>query len=216
VNLRIILPLLLGLLAVPSLHAQTEARVSPAELDAERSRIAAERAAVEKRAVQERSACYQKFAVEDCLAESRRRARVQLDQLRRDEARVNDIGRRERGSAALDRLDRKNAPERAQEAEAHREQSLKSQQGREERAAERAGGRAAAAAQAEEKRRVFENKQRTHAQKQAGQAERRAQAPAEVERHESKLRRADEHNAEREKKSAERKKPRAAPLPPPS
>ena len=215
-NKTITLLLLLGWMALPPLQAQTEARVSQAELDAERSRIAAERAVLEQRSSQERAACYQKFAVEDCLSESRRARRVTLDRLRRDEARINDIERRERGSAALERLDQKNAPQRGEDAAARRDQSLKSQQEREERAAGHAAGRASAAAQAEDKRRAFEDKQRVHAEQQARQAERRAQGPAERERFESKQRRAAEHNAERDRKNAEREKPRAAPLPPPS
>jgi hypothetical protein len=213
---QIILSMLLCLVSMSSLHAQTEARVSPVELDTERSRIAAERAALERRALQERTACYQKFAVEDCLSESRARQRVTLDQLRRDEARINDITRRERGGKALERLDQKNAPERARDDAAKREQAQQSQQGREERAADHAAGRASAAAQAGEKQRAFDNKQRAHAERQAGQDEREARTSAERERHEDKLRRAAEHNAERERKNAERKKPRAAALPPAS
>lgn len=213
---KIILSLLLGLLAGPPLQAQTDARVRPAERDAERSRIAAERAALDQRVARERAACYQKFAVEDCLAESRRASRVMLDQLRRDEARLNDIERRERGSAALEKLDQKNAPSRGDEAAAKRDQSLKSQQEREERTADHAASRASAAAQAGDKRRAFEGKQRVHAAQQGSEAERRARAPIERERHEDKLRRAAEHNAERDRNNAERTKPRAAPLPPPS
>ena len=213
---KLILSLLFGLMAVPSLHAQTEARVSAAELDAERSRIATERAAVDKRALEERTACYKKFAVEDCLAESRRRQRVILDQLRRDEARINDITRRERGGRALERLDRKNAPEQADSEAARREEALKAQQGREDRAASHAAGRASAAAQSEDKRRSFDNKQRAHAERQARQAEREGRVSTQRQQREDKLRRAAEHNAERDRKNAERQKPRAAPLPPAS
>lgn len=212
----LILSLLFGLMAVPSLHAQTEARVSAAELDAERSRIAAERAAVNQRALEERTACYKKFAVEDCLADSRRRQRVVLDQLRRDEARIHDITRRERGGKALERLDRKSAPEQADREAAKREEAQKAQQGREDRAASHAAGRASAAAQTEDKQRSFDNKQRAHAERQARQAEREARASTERQQHEDKLRRAAEHTAERDRKNAQRKKPPAAPLPPAS
>ncbi len=213
---KVILSLLLGLIAASMPHAQTQPRLSAAELDAERSRIAAERSTLEQRGVQERTACYQKFAVQDCLNESRRRSRAALDQLRRDDARVNDIERRERGNAALERLDQKNAPQPTQDTAARRAQALKSQQDRMDRAAGQAAGRASEAAQAADRRRAFEDKQRSHADRQTRQAERRVEAPKERERHEDKLRRAAEHEAERERRNAERKKPRAAALPPAS
>jgi len=218
VNQRL-LELLIGLCCFAvagTLLAQTESRVSSDEIDAERARITAERAAVNQRAMQERVACYQKFAVEDCLAESRKRQRVVLDRLKADEARIHDITRRERGSAALERLDRKAAPERSQQSATRQEQSQKDQQGREERAASHAAGRASAAARSDEKQRSFENKQRAHAERLAREAARDARGATERQRQEEKLQRAEQHRLDVEKKNAERKKPRSAPLPPAS
>ena len=211
---KLFLALFLGLIIGQSVHAQTEASVSAAELDTERTRISNERAAADRRALKERTACYQKFAVEDCLSASRLRQRLTLEQLRRDEARINDITRRERGGKALDRLDQKNAPQRAEDAEAKRDRSLESHQGREQRAADHATGRASAAERADANRRAQEKKQQAHAEHQARQAAVRDRASAERERHEDKLRRAETHRTERDKKNAERKKPRAAPLAP--
>ena len=207
---------LLALAAASALHAQTESRVSSAEIDAERSRITSERAAVNQRALQERTACYQKFAVEDCLSDSRRRQRAVLDRLKGDEARINDITRRERGSAALERLDRKAAPEKAQESATRQERSQKEQQGREDRAASHTASRASAASRSDDKQRSFENKQRAHAERLAREAARDARGPTEREQREAKLQRAEQHRLDVEKKNAQRKKPRAAPLPPAS
>ncbi len=93
---KIIALLLFGLLAAPLLHAQTEARVSASELDAERARIVTERAAAEQRGLQERTACYQKFAVQDCLQDSRRRQPILVQDAtqlaHRALARVDDNG----------------------------------------------------------------------------------------------------------------------------
>jgi len=205
-----------GLVAANALHAQTEARANRGDIDAERARIASERATVNQRALQERTACYQKFAVESCLGDSRKRQRAVLDQLKSDEARINDIVRRERGSAALERLDRKATPEKAQESATRQERSQAEQQGRDDRAASHAASRSSAAAQSEDKRRSFEDKQRAHAARVAKEAERDARAPTERERQEAKLQRAEQHRLDVEKKNADRKKPRAAPLPPAS
>lgn len=215
---RFVFALLLAVSAAASVvpvQAQTDARVSATEIDAERTRIAAARAVVNKKALDERTACYQQFAVQGCLIESRRRQRVTLDQLKRDEARINEITRRERGSAALERLDRKASPERAETSQERQERSRKEQQGREDRAATHATSRASAASEIEQKQRAFDNKQRRHAARQASEAAHDARAPKMVEDHDTKLRRAAEHQEQRARQNADRKKPRGAPLPPP-
>ena len=56
------------------------ATTGTADFEAERARLAQERKAVEERFATEQAACYQKFAVEDCLEESRRRRRAGTDE----------------------------------------------------------------------------------------------------------------------------------------
>jgi len=193
--------------------AQTVAADGNVDLAAERARLTAERSAVDRRAQQEQVACYQKFAVEDCLRASRRQRRTLDDDLKRQEAAINDIDRKRRAAAQLERLDQ--APPRSQDDPAKRQQSQQSQENREQRAVENARTRAEAAAKSEANRRDFEAKQRSNAAEQAKAAQLRADAPQERERYERKLEEAEKRRAARERRNADRSKPRSAPLPTP-
>lgn len=210
-----VLALLIGLAAVPG-WAQLGATTGTLDFDAERARLAQERKALDKRFNTEQAACYKKFAVEDCLKESRQRRRLATDDIKRQEAAINDFERRRRGAAALDKLEEKDTHPRAKDSQAQREQSLKSQQEREQRAAEHAASRAQAASEAAEKQRQFEAKQRAHADEQAKAARRRAEAPAARQAYEQKLQNAEHQRAESERRNAARTKPRSAPLPEPA
>ncbi|RZI69370.1 MAG: hypothetical protein EOP79_01975 [Variovorax sp.] len=193
--------------------AQTVAADGNVDLAAERARLKEERSVVDRRAKQEQVACYQKFAVEDCLRESRRQRRTLDDDLKRQEAAINDIDRKRRAAAQLERLDK--APPRPQDDPEKRQQSQQSQENREQRAAEHARTRAEAAAKSEANRRDFEAKQRSNAAEQAKAAKMRAEAPQERERYERKVEQAEEHRVARERRNAARSKPRSAPLPTP-
>ena len=211
---NIVLALLSALVAVP-LWAQSSATAAGADIDVERARLAEERKAISARYDADRAACYKKFAVEGCLQESRQRRRLATDDVKRQEAEINDLERKRRGAAALDKLDEKGSSARAKEADAKREESLKSQQDREQRAADHAAGRTQAASEAAEKQRQFDDKQRAHAEEQAKAARRRAEAPAARQAYEDKQQQADQHRADNQKRNADRTKPRSAPLPDP-
>lgn len=197
---------------VPAL-AQTNAASGNIDPAAERARLSKERAEIDARAKAEQTACYQRFAVEDCLQDSRRKRRTAEDSIKRQEADLNDMDRKRRAAAQLERLDK--APPRAVDDPAAQEKARQSQQGREDRAADHAASRADAAAKAEDNRRALEAKQRQHAEQQARAARLRADAPAERARFERKQEQAAKHRADRERQNAERTKPRSAPLPTP-
>ncbi len=84
---------LIASFALP-LWAQSSATTGSIELEAERTRLSAERAAIDERFAVEQAACYKKFAVEGCLQESRARRRAQTDDIKRQEAAINDIERK--------------------------------------------------------------------------------------------------------------------------
>lgn len=193
--------------------AQTSAVAGNINPDAERARLTKERAEIDARAKAEQTACYQRFAVEDCLQESRRKRRTAEDSIKRQEADLNDMERKRRAADQLERLDK--APPRAVDDPAAQERARQSQQGREQRAADHAASRADAAAKAEDNRRALEDKQRAHAEQQAKAARLKADAPTERARFERKQEQAAKHRADRERQNAERTKPRSAPLPPP-
>ncbi|VTU25560.1 hypothetical protein [Variovorax sp. PBL-E5] len=211
---NIVLALLIGLSVAP-LWAQTSATVGNTDLGAERDRLAQERRAAEAKFSKEEAACYKKFAVEGCLEEARRQRRVETDNIKRQETEINDIERKRRGAAELDRLEQNRNGTRPPDAADKREQSIKSQQDREQRAADHATSRAAAASETAERQREFDNKQREHAEHEADAANRRAQAPIERARYEDKLQRAADHKADVERHNAGNTKPRSAPLPTP-
>ncbi len=202
-------------LAASQLWAQSVAATGNADFAVERARLTSERAAADKAFADQRAVCFKRFSVEDCLAQSRLQRRAALDNIKRQEALINDAERKRRGGAALDRLEEKNSAQRAQDAAAQRDKAAKAQQDREQRATDHTTGRAATASQEAEKQRQFDSKQRAHAEQLAKEASRRAAAPAEVQRQEEKLKKAEAHRADVERKNAERTKPRSAPLPPP-
>lgn len=74
---------------------------------AERRDIAHERAALAERQKPLEAACYQKFAVEDCLRQVRNEARVHEKPLRERELRLNDAERREKSSERLRGIEQK-------------------------------------------------------------------------------------------------------------
>ena len=100
--------MLLG--AAPPLAAQQPSPASDivavvAWESAEHARIAAERAQVYARVTQAEVACYQRFAVNDCLARVRGERREVLSDLRRQEVALNDAARKRRASQQLLRID---------------------------------------------------------------------------------------------------------------
>lgn len=211
---KIAIALLMTLASLP-LWAQSNAAAGGTNLDAERSRLSSEREAIEARFLKERAACYKKFAVEDCLADSRARRRTESDNIKRQETAINDIERQHRGSAELDKLDQKSATPRPQDTPDKQDQSRQNQKERDQRAADHATSRASTASQAAERQRQFEQKAKDHADEDAKAAKLKADAPAAVTRFEGKQQKAVEHRQSRDRQNADRTKPRGAPLPEP-
>lgn len=183
------------------------AQPAPAGVDAapeavarERGRIEQERRQQEARFAAEEAACYQRFAVNDCLREVRVRRRAVFEDLRRQDIALNDAERRRRAAEQLRRTEDKMSPRGQQEDADRRGNAQQEQQSRNDRAdakraervqadAERSGPpvRQAAsgsgpsdAAQAEN-RRQFEEKQRQaqerRAQRDKAQAEKAGKPP---------------------------------------
>lgn len=103
---------------VPALSVASAPRVEgegsrvngPAAEAAERSRIAQERSAVHQRFEDESRACYQRFAVNDCLEQARSLRREQLGDLRRQEISLNDADRRRKAADAVRRAESRSNP----------------------------------------------------------------------------------------------------------
>ncbi|TFZ08481.1 hypothetical protein [Ramlibacter humi] len=180
---------------------------SQQEVAAERARIAAERSHIEAAFTQAQKACYQKFAVSDCIDEARDTRREQLADLRRQEIQLNDAERRRRSAERIKDLDERQSQEKQDQKAQSRGKALADQQTRESRAATKAdkAAQAASAAQA-------------RAQKAAGKETKDPTLPdaqANASRYDERMKEAQEHRAKVEKKQAESQKPAKAPLPVP-
>ena len=100
--------LLLPALVVAQGQAASEPRqAAPLQVEEERSRIQRSREQVKAEAEQANAACYQKFAVTDCLRGVRANNRLVLDELRRQEVILNDIERQAKAIEALNKIEEK-------------------------------------------------------------------------------------------------------------
>ncbi len=187
---------------------------SQAQRDSARARIAAERQAIAQRLSQQEVACYQRFAVEDCLRKARTQARTEDNALRREELEINDAERREKSANRLRSIEKNMQEPRAK---APVDGKLRSSEAAPD-ATLSAGSSAAQvstqrAQQARERAQAQSQHQQSHAaeqaRKQAMEAERRAAARA---RYEAKQLRAQQRREQA--KGEELSKPKAAPLPP--
>lgn len=214
-SLLALLVVLLGLssMTTSTALAQTPITTGDTDLDAERARLADERKTIDTNYDRDRAACYKKFAVEGCLQDSRERRRTATDDLHRQEAAINDIERKRRGAAEIDKLDKAAADARSPEQAAKREEALKSQQQRDQAAAEHAANRAQIQAKEAAERRAFEQKQRNNADEQAKLARQRAAEPEARQTYQDKLTKAQQQREDLARRNAQNTKPRSAPLP---
>ncbi|MBV8250647.1 MAG: hypothetical protein JO200_19635 [Comamonas sp.] len=191
------------------------------ERDAERREIVGKRAIIEQQRIADEKLCYQKFAVEGCLAEARRLAREKDAPLRARELEINDIERKEKAAERLKSIEEK----KAQNAAVPMKSQQREKNAKNPPSPSGAGTRPPVDEEAMQAKRQSEAQQRAakqadyvrrheqnRAQAEQGKAEREAKARAD---HEAKLKAAAEHKASSLKQAQERGKT-AAPLPPPA
>lgn len=174
-------------------------------IEAERSRIQAERARDEALFEHEEAACYARFAVTDCLREVRVRRREALDDLRRQEVVLNDAERKRKGLEEMERIQEKSSAQRMEEEAISRREAREAQQEREDRANQKA----AAATKPKSGPAAGKSGQRTVEQGRTAD-----DAAKEQQQYNNKLREAQEHRASREKSNSETSGTSSKPLPP--
>jgi len=76
-------------------------------LGTERARIQAERGAAGQRFSEDEKACWQRFAVNDCLRKARQQRRATLNRLRQEDLALNDLERTRRTATRLRQLEQK-------------------------------------------------------------------------------------------------------------
>lgn len=153
--------------------------------EAERDEILSKRAVIEQQRIADEKLCYQKFAVEGCLADARRAAREKDAPLRARELEINDAERKEKAAAKLKAIEEKKAENAAV--------PMKSQQrDKNARSTPQPGGTGAKPAVDE---------QAVQAQRQAEARQRASKQADYVRRHEQNRAQADQGRAEREAKA---------------
>jgi colicin import membrane protein len=105
--------------AVPDGDAQVQE-------SAERARIAQQTAAAQASFERAKEACYQKFAVNACVADAQAKQREVLANLKRQEVALNDLARKRLAMAQLQKTQDKNSPQRQAEIAAQRAAALAS------------------------------------------------------------------------------------------
>lgn len=200
--------------------AQTTASMEDQAADAEHASINAERSHSEAAYLLEQKACYQKFAVNDCLRAAGARQRKTLADLRRREIAVNDAQRKRQAAEQAERRQQKAADEQQKQAERQSDvrrakQPEQETKRRQERATSGSDSRAKAAANESKNIQDTEGRKQRHLDENASQARKAADAAAQRAQHEEKIRAADERRADRDRRRKEDQNPPANPLPMP-
>lgn len=200
-NLLLSLGLLLGTHAL----AQDASDLAP-----ERARIEVQRRQAEERFAAEEKACRSRFAVNDCTQEAEQRRRETLQELRRQEVRINGIERERKAAERLREIQERQSPGKQQEAERKRSNAQEDHRQRQERAATKAAGR-----QQDQAEKAAAGSAVPREPKTGASAAAAAQAEARRTEHEARLAEAAEHKEKSRKRQAARTKPPAQPLPVP-
>jgi colicin import membrane protein len=183
-----------------------------------RARISRERGEVEAAYKVKERACYQTFAVNDCLKEARSRRRDAMADLKRQETSLNDAERKRKGAERQRVIEErasveKRAAQAGQPAQAGPQgPGMPAGPTIQEKQAERARAQERNAADAADRQREQQVKQR---EKEAELARRKEDAARNAQRLKKEQAQAEEHKASVNKRLAERSKPPAQPLPPP-
>ena len=109
--------------------AGTSAQTNPE--DVTRQQIQKARSAEEARFSDQERACYERFAVNDCLKQVRVKRRLALEDLRRQEIVLNDLERRKKAADQIELIQEKSSPQKLEEASASRLDAVKAQKERE-------------------------------------------------------------------------------------
>lgn len=187
--------------------------VAVRDIGAERARINAERASLMAGFLAEDVACYQKFAVNNCLDRVNVKRREAMANLRSQEILLNDQERRVKGAAQLRKLDEKSSPEKQQDAEASRVKALADDQSRVVREEQKGdeqqktlSGEKAAKQASAERLRNNQRKKQARVDKQSGDAEA-------AEKFNARQKEAQSRRAEHDSYRAKAAKPAANSLP---
>ena len=191
--------------------AQTAA--APANPDAERTRIAAERVRLESGFLTEDAACYQRFFVNSCLDEVNTRRRETLAALRTQEIQLNEQERKLRGAEQIRRIEEKASAESQQQQADQRAKAASNDQSRLNGQKEKQQSRTKAEAAEQANSQARAEKLRASQQKMQARSDRQAAEAAETARYEARQKEAEARRAQNAREQLQRAKPTGKPLP---
>ena len=99
-------------------------------IDAQRAEISARRSRLEAGFLAEETACYEKFAVNNCLEKANARLRDAMAELRRQEILLNDEERKTKGAQQLRKTEEKSSPEKLKQDADRRTKAVQDYQSR--------------------------------------------------------------------------------------
>ena len=181
--------------------------------DAERTRIAAERARLDAGFLTEDAACYKKFFVNSCLDDVNTRRREALATLRTQEILLNEQERKMRGAEQIRRIEEKSSAENQQREVDQRAKAASDYEsrlaGQKEKQQSRVNAQAAEQANAE----VRSGRLQANQQKKQIRSAKQAAEAAETARYEARQKEAEERRAQNMRARLQRTKPSSKPLP---
>ena len=191
--------------------AQTAA--APANPDAERTRIAAERVRLESGFLTEDAACYQRFFVNSCLDDVNTRRRETLAALRTQEIVLNEQERKLRGAEQIRRIEEKASAESQQQQADQRAKAASNDQSRLNGQKEKQQSRTKAQAAEQANSEARAERLRANQQKKQARSDRQAAEAAETARYDARQKEAEARRAQNAREQLQRAKPTAKPLP---
>jgi colicin import membrane protein len=183
--------------------------------DAERLRINQLRAAADAVFDTAKQACYQKFAVNTCIAAAREKQRSEVANLKRQEIALNDADRQRRGAEQRRRTEAKTAPDAQAQAAAQTSSAVAAAAQRQDKLAGKAAVQQSAAQDAQVRSQNMQRKQadaaKAAAQRQSAASAKAAQSKA---RYEDRMKEAEEKRAKALAKKPSKPPAAGLPLPP--
>ncbi|WP_426146188.1 hypothetical protein [Polaromonas sp. DSR2-3-2] len=187
--------------------------VPTADIDAQRSAIAAERGSLEAGFLSEDAACYKKFAVNNCLENVNARRRAIMADLRRQEILLNDEQRKSKAEQQIRKSQEKSSPESMQQDSDRRIKAVEDFRSRQERGHENVQRRSANVANEAAARDANATRLENHEKKIQARAEKQANAVEEGKKFKEHQIQAQERRARHESDRANRVGPASKPLP---
>ncbi len=184
-------------------------------LDAERKRIASERARLESDAAVRQAACYKKFWVNDCLDEIKAQRRIWVADLRRQEISLDEQDRKAKAAQQIQKTEDKASPEKQQEAADRRAQALKDTESRLERDQQKNADRAAMKAGEKSNLDAAASRLKGSQDKALGRSSQQTKSAEEVKKFNDRQEKAKERQARHERDQLNQSKPPAKSLPTP-